>query len=329
VAYSNGSFTPTDTAYYLRLKDHLSDDLKFWFYYLPLLGLEKLNTHSAVPGLSREIAYLIEVDPPSKETQQKIAAVLSSLDAKIELNNRINTELESMAKTLYDYWFVQFDFPDVNGKPYKSSGGKMVYNDMLKLEIPDGWIDGTASDMFYFNPSLFLPKNKIASYIDMNSLPLAGFMTKRPERKIFNGGVKFQNGDVAIARITPCLENGKTGLITLLEKDEVGFGSTEFIIVRGKSHALSGFAAYLGRSDSFRQFAISNMTGTSGRKRIDAKVLETYSLAIPSKTILERFECTVESFFKQMTKNSKESEELTQLRDWLLPMLMNGQIRVN
>ena len=163
----------------------------------------------------------------------------------------------------------------------------------------------------------------------MNSLPLVGFMTKKPERKIFNGGVKFQNGDVSIARITPCLENGKTGLVTLLEEDEVGFGSTEFIIIRGKGRALSGFAAYLGRSDSFRQFAISNMTGTSGRKRIDAKVLETYSLAIPSETILDLFEFTVESFFKQMTNNSKESEDLTQLRDWLLPMLMNGQVMVN
>ena len=139
INYSKENFTPSDTAYYLSLKDRKQDDLKFWYYYLQLLGLNKLNTHSSVPGLSREIAYFIKVSLPDIANQIKIASVLSSLDSKIELNNRINTELEAMAKTLYDYWFVQFDFPDDNGKPYKTSGGKMVWNDVLKRDIPEGW----------------------------------------------------------------------------------------------------------------------------------------------------------------------------------------------
>jgi type I restriction enzyme, S subunit len=285
------------------------------------------KTGSIVSNL--RIPLLKELEIPLVSGSEKIAAVLSALDAKIDLNNRINAELEAMAKTLYDYWFVQFDFPDKNGKPYKSSGGKMVWNKELKREIPAGWEAGVASDLFIFNPSLSLPKDAIGSYIDMSALPTSGFMTDEVQQKPFNGGVKFQNGDVVVARITPCLENGKTGLITLLEKDEIGFGSTEFIVLRGKRQPLSSFAACLSRSELFRKFAIANMTGTSGRKRIEAKTLETFGMPLPPEALLSKFEETVASFFKTTTVNAKQNQHLSSLREWLLPMLMNGQVTVD
>ncbi|MES2355540.1 MAG: restriction endonuclease subunit S [Pseudomonadota bacterium] len=265
---------------------------------------------------------------PCIEEQEKVANLLQAIDAKIDCNKRINAELEAMAKTLYDYWFVQFEFPDAKGKPYKSSGGKMVYNATLKREIPTGWEDGMASDLFDFNPSLSLSINTEASYIDMSSLPVTGFMTNAPERKVFAGGMKFQNGDVVVARITPCLENGKTALISLLKDSEVGFGSTEFIVLRGKKTPLSAFATQLSRSVSFRQFAISNMTGTSGRKRIDASTLETFSLPLPPEDLLLKYEKTARACFERMTNNAQENQQLAKLRDWLLPMLMNGQVTV-
>ena len=267
--------------------------------------------------------------PDNLYDQQKIATVLSSLDSKISLNNRINTELEAMAKTLYDYWFVQFDFPNANGKPYKTSGGKMVWNEELKREVPEGWGINFLSEIFEFNPSLSLKKGAVSSYIDMDALPNEGYMTKEVQKKEFNGGVKFQNGDLVIARITPCLENGKTGLVTLLDDDEIGFGSTEFIVLRGKTRSLSGFASMLSRSDLFRKYAITNMTGTSGRKRVDAKNIEKYKLAIPKDNLLEKFESIIVPFFQKMTVNTIENQKLTELRDWLLPMLMNGQVKVN
>jgi type I restriction enzyme S subunit len=124
------------------------------------------------------------------------------------------------------------------------------------------------------------------------------------------------------------LENGKTALISLLRGDEIGFGSTEFIVLRGKKFGLSAFAAQMSRSPSFRKFAISNMTGTSGRKRIDASTLETFSLPLPSDELLLRFEKTASPFFERMTSNAKENQQLAQLRDWLLPLLMNGQVTV-
>jgi type I restriction enzyme S subunit len=247
-----------------------------------------------------------------------------------------------MAKLLYEYWFVQFDFPydfrqskpadetskpqDI--KPYKSSGGKMIWNKDLNREIPEGWGSGVASNLFDFNPSLGIPKGAGAKYLDMHSIPQSGFMTLEPQIKEFAGGVKFQNGDVVVARITPCLENGKTALITQLEENEIGFGSTEFIVIRGKSSQLSGFASFLARSESFRNFAISNMTGTSGRKRVDANTLKNYSLPIPDDMILSKFEGITAEIFNTQTNNVKQNQELSSLRDWLLPMLMNGQISV-
>ncbi len=284
------------------------------------------KTGSIVSNL--RIPLLKGIQIPIVRNPSGVAAVLSALDAKIECNNRINAELEAMAKTLYDYWFVQFDFPDENGKPYKSSGGRMVYNPTLQREIPSGWTSGIAADLLIFNPSISLKKNLEAPYLDMNALPLAGFMTDLPDHKPFKGGAKFQNGDVVLARITPCLENGKTGLITLLQGDEVGFGSTEFIVLRGRKNSLPGFASQLSRSASFRQYAIANMTGTSGRKRIDAKTLETYSLPLPQESILLKYEQLVASFYEQLTNNTWENSHLAHLRDWLLPMLMNGQVMV-
>ena len=234
--------------------------------------------------------YLPQVQLPSPREQAAIAKLLSALDAKIELNNRINEELEGMAKLLYDYWFVQFDFPitaaqaaamgnpKLKGQPYRASGGKMLYNPALKRDIPEGWTSGTAESLFSFNPSVTLRDGTVAGFFDMDAVPTRGFMTKQLQRKAFSGGTKFANGDVVVARITPCLENGKTALITQLDDAQVGFGFTEFIVMRGKPRSLSAFGACLARSEHYRKFAILNMTGTSGRKRIEASVLKTFPL---------------------------------------------------
>ena len=303
---------------------------KFIKYYLDVLYqyLVGISTGSARDNLNQNGIQEIEIPFPNENIQIKIAKVLSCIDSKIELNNCINAELEAMAKTLYDYWFVQFDFPENNGKPYKSSGGKMVWNKELKREIPEEWEVGNASDLFTFNPSLSLKQGCLCSYIDMNALPTEGFMTKEVQLKEFKGGVKFQNSDLVVARITPCLENGKTGLITLLKDDDIGFGSTEFIVLRGRTMKLSSFAACLSRSELFRKYAIANMTGTSGRKRVDTSALEIFPIAIPHKELLVKFEEAVVPFFEKTTLNTKENQQLTELRDWLLPMLMNGQVKV-
>ncbi|RAP32660.1 restriction endonuclease subunit S [Candidatus Marinamargulisbacteria bacterium SCGC AAA071-K20] len=315
----------------LRPKKNIDSNYLYYLARSPAFRKKAINCMEGTSGRKRvnERVLKLQVFPiPDQTSQKSISNMLFSIDSKIELNNKINTELAAMAKLIYDFWFVQFDFPDENGNPYKSSGGKMVWNAQVKREIPEGWEIGILADLFSFNTSLTLKKGIVASYIDMNALPTSGFMTKNTQKKEFNGGVKFKNGDLIIARITPCLENGKTGLITLLENNEIGFGSTEFISLRGKELVLSGFASCLSRSELFRKYAIANMTGTSGRKRVDASNLSLFPISIPSKSLLIKFEKILESNFIKMTVNTKENQQLSELRDWLLPMLMNGQVTI-
>lgn len=266
--------------------------------------------------------------PHDLQTQQKIVSILTSLDRKIDLNNKTNVELEYLIQTIFDYWFIHFDFPDTNSCPYKSSGGKMIYVENIKLKIPEGWKVGVLSDIANLNPSLSIKKNAHSPYLEMSAIPTNGYMTRKPVQKQYSGGIKFQNGDVIIARITPCLENGKTALITQLDNDVIGFGSTEFINIRAKEKYYISFLALLCRTENFRSYAISKMTGTSGRKRVDAKDLLHYQLIVPPDLLLEKFASVVDIHFKKMTANAIQNQNLTDLRDWLLPLLMNGQVSI-
>ena len=328
----------------LRATKYTDPDFVYYLSISPTFRKRAISCMEGTSGRKRvneNTLKFFELPFPGIEEQKRIAAILKKIDNKIEVNNKINHELEAMAKTLYDYWFVQFDFPYVSssavendpqkhliGKPYKSSGGKMVFNEELKWEIPEGWEAGKANKILKFNPTESLSKGKNASYIDMNALPTEGYMTSEIQKKEFNGGMKFRNDDVLVARITPCLENGKTCLVTLLEEDEVGFGSTEYIVLRGKKRPLPAFASLLARSEYFRKYAIMNMTGTSGRKRVDSKQLRIIPIPIPPQDLLDSFETLIYPHFQKMTINTKENQKLSDLRDWLLPMLMNGQVTV-
>ena len=149
--YIETDYWPHDTT--LWVKDFKGSDPKFIYYFLKTLRLERLDSGSSNPTLNRNFVHELDANKPEPNAQKKIAAVLSALDAKIDCNNRINADLAAMAKTLYDYWFVQFDFPDASGKPYKSSGGKMVYNATLKREIPAGWSDAVVADILDKSPA--------------------------------------------------------------------------------------------------------------------------------------------------------------------------------
>jgi type I restriction enzyme S subunit len=328
--YNNENIILGKSAAYLRFKNPV--DRVFCYYYLQLpnvvKGLYNIATGSTIKnlGLGHIKSFKIFDFPDTKK--KNIANVLSTLDTKIDLNNRINAELESLARTIYDYWFLQFDFPDGEGRPSRSSGGEMRFDEGLGLDIPAGWKSGTAKDFISFNPTERLPKGSMSSYIDMGALPITGYMTDHPARKEFSGGMKFRNEDVLVARITPCLENGKTCLVTQLEDNEIGFGSTEFIVMRGLKESIPSYISLLARSDFFRKYAIQNMTGTSGRKRVDSKQLEVISLPVPPADILLAFEKVIKPMFEKMAVNAKENYHLSSLRDWLLPLLMSGEVVV-
>jgi type I restriction enzyme S subunit len=327
VAYTKDNFTPTDTAYFLNILDTNTDDLKFWYYFLPVLGIDK-NTHSAVPGLSRELAYLIETEIPLISDQQKIATVLSALDAKIDCNNCINAELGAMAKTLYDYWFVQCEFLDAKGKPYKSSGGKMVYNPTLKREIPAGWKD-----------------SNILAVADL----LGGGTPTKKRPEYWNGNIPFftpTDADGTIFKFATAdyitdegLKKSSTKLFGKHTVFITARGSVGRLVLAGVDMAMNqscyALRAKHGISHTYLFFLakelIHHLQVKSSGSVFDSIVsndIEFTNLAIPDNTIVEKFAAIVEPAFEQIGNNTKENQHLTQLRDWLLPMLMNGQVTV-
>lgn len=283
--------------------------------------IKRITTGSLVPHISLKQIRDFPVKLPPIEEQKAAAAVLLAIDKKIELNNRINAELEAMAKALYDYWFVQFDFPDATGNPYKSSGGKMVYNSTLKREIPEGWSDKTLS--------------QIANIT----------MGQSPEGSSYNDegiGTIFYQGSTDFGWLFPTTRQyttapsrmAKKGDILLSVRAPVGdinIANTDCCIGRGLAALNSktgseGFLFYVMKY--FKQiFDRRNSEGTTFGS-ITKNDLYSLTLAYPTPDLLKRYDGLVTNYNKMIFERSLENRELTSLRDWLLPMLMNGQVTV-
>jgi type I restriction enzyme S subunit len=283
------------------------------------------SSGSKVKHTSPERIYDVKIPLPTVSEQQKIVSLLDAIETKIELNNRINAELEAMAKTLYDYWFVQFDFPDDSpkgqGKPYKSSGGKMVYNPALKREIPEGWSDKTLS--------------QIANIT----------MGQSPEGSSYNDdgvGTIFYQGSTDFGWLFPTTRQytiapsrmAKKGDILLSVRAPVGdmnIANTDCCIGRGLAALNSktgsdGFLFYVMKY--FKQiFDRRNSEGTTFGS-ITKNDLHSLTLAYPTSDLLKKYDEIVTNYNKMIFERSLENRELKALREWLLPMLMNGQVTV-
>lgn len=253
--------------------------------------------------------------------QQKIASVLSALDAKIELNNRINTELEKIAKTIYDYWFVQFDFPDTNGKPYKSSEGKMRYNEVLKSEIPERWTVGELNDI---------------ANITMGQSPLGESYNEEGDGMIFyQGCTDFGNRFPTVRKFTTQpTRYAKEGDILLSVRAPVGtlnIAKENCCIGRGLAalNSKDNCIAYLfGVLTNLKQiFDRRNVDGTTFGS-ITKDDLFTLKVVRPDDGVLKKYNEIINPVFQKQNKIEFENQKLTELRDWLLPMLMNGQVKV-
>jgi type I restriction enzyme, S subunit len=263
--------------------------------------------------------------PPIDE-QKQIGKTLDSLDRKISNLRQQNETLEKIAQTLFKHWFVDFEFPNEDGKPYKSSGGEMVRSELG--EIPVGWRVGKLKDLVIVNPQESIKKGSFIKYIDMRSLSTSGMEITEFITREFTSGSKFRNSDTLLARITPCLENGKTAFVNVLDKNEVAYGSTEFIVMRASSICCPEYVYCLARSSFFRDYAIKNMTGSSGRQRVPNDRVENYEVEIPATEITQAFHEICNSFFLRIKSNQRQIQTLTQTRDRLLPKLMSGQLRI-
>lgn len=302
-------------------------------YYLLRNNISLIENHangSTFKEISGKVMNALEFDIPSLMQQKNIANILSTIDDKIEINNQINKTLESMAQAIFTHWFVDFEFPNEDGEPYKSSGGEMVESELGM--IPKGWKVVKLQDIMHINPQTKLIKGDLYKFVSMKELSEGSskINLKNVNYKEYkSGGMKFLNGDTLLARITPCLENGKTGYVNFLAENEKGFGSTEFIVMRAKEGVKSSLTYIIARNKDFRDYAVKHMNGSSGRQRVNKDSVGDYKIAIPSnRALLNQLGQIGDNFFIEMRKNEFENDVLINLRDTLLPKLMSGEIRV-
>jgi len=240
--------------------------------------------------------------PPLSE-QRAIAEVLGALDDKIEANRNLSGLLESRLATL----FVASEFDTVD-----EVGTENVRLDTL-LEV---------------NPARPRPPTDAAPYLDMAALPVDSALVAAARVRKQRSGTRFLNRDVLMARITPCLENGKVAYVDCLRADEVGIGSTEFIVLHGRDGIPTHLAYFLARSPRFRDFAVRHMSGSSGRQRCPADAVAGYTLQRPARDSLDKFAREAELAFPMMRAMSDESLLLAALCDVLLPKLLSGELWV-
>ena len=273
--------------------------------------------------------------PPLAE-QKAIAVIIASLDDKIELNRRMNVTLEAMARAQFQSWFVDFD--PVRAKldgghplgldPATAALFPATFQDSPLGPIPQGWTARRLPDAIEINPRRTLKAGNVAPYLDMKNLPTQGHCAEEVIGRQFSSGTKFQNGDTLLARITPCLENGKTGFVDFLESGQVGWGSTEYIVFAPKPPLPSQFGYFLARSDALRAHAIQNMTGTSGRQRVPSECFNSFHLAVPTPQVARRFDELSAPLMGRIKANANQSHTLATLRDTLLPKLLSGDLSV-
>ena len=320
----------------LRGKSEVLDNrfLKFLMQSAPVQHqLHARATGTTVLGIKQKELRQIGLALPPLPEQRAIAHILGTLDDKIELNRRMNETLEAMARALFKSWFVDFD--PVRAKMEGRDTGlpqhladlfpdRLVDSELG--EIPEGWGVTPLRELIEINPKRLLQHGELAPYLDMANMPTKGHVPDTVINRHFGSGMRFANGDTLVARITPCLENGKTAYVDFLREGEIGWGSTEYIVMRPKPFLPSEFAYCLARSASFREFAIQNMTGTSGRQRVPAKALSQLMLPSPPEQVVAIFGRAAQLLLSRASKAVHESRTLATLRDSLLPKLISGML---
>lgn len=289
--------------------DETKVDVQFLVYYFHTrVGQHKILSFAnqvGVPALAQPLKNFreIELELPPIEEQKQIAGVLGSLDDKIDLLNRENATLEALAETLFRHYFIENPNPD--------------------------WKEGTIADLVVFNPIRKLAKGEDAPYVEMANIGTSGYAPSSWRLRPFSSGTKFSNGDSLFARISPCLENGKSAYIDFLSNEQVGWGSTEFIVMHSQMELHPFFAYILTRYDDFRDHAVSSLVGSSGRQRVDLDNLLKYPMAIPDKQTIAVFNREMEVIVPKMKNNKQQIISLSSQRDTLLPRLMSGEAIVS
>ena len=278
--------------------------------------LNNTTIGSSQKALTISALKQIEIPLPPVEKQRIIVVALSAFDNLIENNQKQIKLLEEAAQRLYKEWFIDLRFPDHESTP--------IHNG-----IPEGWEKTSLDEVIEFNPKYVLPKEGEKRVFPMAALSTSSMILdwSQSELSSSTSGTKFSNGDTLLARITPCLENGKTAFVDGLLDGEVATGSTEFIVMQSK--AISPYMVYLlARSSDFRETAINSMTGSDGRQRAQVDKLKQYPYLKPSQLIIDQFGGFAVPIFMQIHGLNKQNSDLQEARDRLLPKLMSRKIEV-
>ncbi len=314
----------------LRAKpEYITNDFLFYALKNYIKNFKAKSTGSVFETINISSFDLMKLSVPCLKKQQSIAAVLSALDKKIALNKQINARLEEMAKTLYDYWFVQFDFPDANGKPYKSSGGEMVFDETLKREIPKGWEVKSLGEIA-LTSSGGTPTSTVQEYYKGGNIPWVNSGELNNNFIVYTDNFITQTG----------MDNSSAKLVSEKSILLAMYGATagKTSLISFKTTTNQAICSILPKDMNYRVYIKSyldnmylylvQLSSGSARDNLSQDKIKRLHLVIPESGILEIFSNVTEDFYKKIENNLKQNHHLTQLRDFLLPMLMNGQVSV-
>lgn len=329
--WASGKFWVNNHAHILGPKD--GTDLKYVFYLLKTMNLSGCVTGSAQPKLTQNNLASIELNLPDYETQTRVSTILSSIDNKIENNNKINAELESLAKTIYDYWFLQFEFPNEEGKPYKSSGGKMVWNKELKREIPDGWKVSNIknyceiTDCLHSKKPDFCFENEDCYLLSLENLTKEGhidltnkYYIKSKDYKEWIKRIEIKENDFVVTNA------GRAGDICKVPRNVKCAIGRNITAIRPFNIDPNYLYCFF-KSIYVKEQIQSNLDCGSFFMSFNVKSIKKINLLIPTNDVLNKIDLLLQPIIKQIEMNIQENNRLSSLRDFLLPMLMNGQVQ--
>ena len=312
-------------------------NLRYIYYLLSILDLRGYITGSAQPKLNQENLASIQLQLPNINRQNKVAQILSCIDNKIEINNKINSELEAMEKVIYNYWFLQFEFPNEQGRPYKSSGGKMVWNEELKREIPVGWKVKKIGETFSSSRGISYNSKNLGE----KGVPMINLASFKPGGGYKIEGIKKFTGDYDEDKCLKAYDLvicntqqtaidyskdiiGNAFLIPdIFESDIVS--SHHVTTIKVKNENIKYYLCSLFNTKHFHRY-IAGFTNGTNILGLLFNGVENYKSEIPDEKTLERYSIFCRDIEKRKSQIIKENHELTSLRDFLLPLLMNGQV---
>ena len=279
----------TDFAYYLFTSKNVRDH-----------AISSMNGSSGRQRVQHDSLASLEIDLPELYEQRAIASTLGVLDDKIESNRRTISLIDELVRARFD---ANFDLTQV-------SNGVSI------------------AELVTVNRKLKLSRGTVSTYIGMSSLPEFSPSVLDWEKREFGSGQKFMNGDVLMARITPCLENGKTAIVDMLQEGEVGWGSTEYVVLSPKESISTPWIYALVRHPDLREWAVRRMSGTSGRQRFPADSFADYIISEPDSALLDEFNMFALPLFERIAQLRDEIKKLICVRDALLPEVLSGRIRI-